>query len=227
MVGDFIEAGVDIGRRIDLSFGAGYDEPHQGDFGILGILAAYADEGQGEQPARGYGLASIYGRQHAAGKAGGKGAAGVADRHHIGHGLIGQRPVAASDGVRSDVELYEACQQGGTIAVLQFFANALSYNLHIDAGALEIDVFVLGNIGRTVILVEFGLGYHLDIAGYVQDGLSGIVVRHLRAACQETVDLPFFALAAVGIGVIVIACREQECGGKEEEEPMKYMTCAK
>ena len=227
LIGDFIEAGIDIGGCINLSLGAWHDEPHQGNFGVLGILTAHADECQGEQPARGHRLASIYGRQDAAGKAGGKGATGVADRHHVGYGLVGQRPVAAGDGVRCDVELYEARQQSGAVAVLQFVANAFSYNLHIDTGTLEIDVLVLGNIGRTVILVESGFGYDVDVAGHVQDSLSGIVVRHFCAVGQESADLPLFALPAVGIGLIVIACRKQERGGKEEEESAKYITCAK
>ena len=52
-VADFVEAGVDVGVRVVVPFGARHDEPDEGDVLVGGCLAAQPDVGQGGEPSRG------------------------------------------------------------------------------------------------------------------------------------------------------------------------------
>ena len=68
LIGDFVEAGIDIVHGIALSFGARNDESHLGYFFVGCGLASDTDKGQGYQPTIGNGFAAIVSLKYTAGE---------------------------------------------------------------------------------------------------------------------------------------------------------------
>lgn len=218
--GQLIEAGIDTLTGTGMALTAGDDKTHHCNL-VVGIDGTSdVDIGKSFEPSR-RNRRSIEIAHEALREGSAVETVGVGNTHDIRHLLVSGYTVAAADGVLRNIKLMVSADYLTTLAFLNLLADTLAHNLHIDAGAGEEHVLILGNVGRFIVIIELCLADHFDGLDFEQHR-GAIVGRHQAAFFYECIDGLVFGLQHIGVSHIVFAgckgCTKSHEGGNEEEE---------
>ena len=206
--GNLVEAGIDVVRGTCLSFAMRHDESHFRDAFVLAVLTSDADVGEGNKPTvRHVGTAIL--RVHCSSavyfrvEVGRETPIVVGYFDDVGTWMPVVDIVAELNAVAQNVELDEATYHASCLALLELFASAFAYNLHIDARVAEEDVLVLAQVGRGVLFQELLLVDGVYLTNVADD--VAVSITHHDISAEERLDGFVFLVLLLSVSLAVLA----------------------